>query len=201
MQPDSPGYGKMFISLGDGGNYVQVPDPFNQAQDLQRALGKIFRIDPLKQSNGKPYGIPNDNPFVGKPPALGEIWAYGLRHPQNISFDLGGDGTFMIADIGQEHVEEINIGVKGANYGWPNREGTFVTDRADGRVLYAPPADDTKKGYTPPVAQFDHFENSAVYRSCRGHRRLRLPRHRDAGPARPLPLRRHGHRAESSTFQ
>jgi glucose/arabinose dehydrogenase len=158
-QPDSPGYGKLFISIGDGGNYVQVPDPFNQGQNLQRALGKIFRIDPLKQSNGKPYGIPSDNPFVGKPPALGEIWAYGLRHPQNISFDLGGDGAFMISDIGQEHVEEINIGVKGGNYGWPNREGTFVTDRADGRVLYAPPADDTKKGYTPPVAQFDHFEN------------------------------------------
>jgi glucose/arabinose dehydrogenase len=139
----------MFISIGDGGNYVQVPDPFNQAQNLQRALGKIFRIDPLKQSDGKPYGIPSDNPFVGKPPALGEIWAYGLRHPQNISFDLGGDGTFMIADIGQEHIEEIDIGVKGANYGWPNREGTFVTDRADGQVLYAPPVDDTKKGYTP----------------------------------------------------
>jgi glucose/arabinose dehydrogenase len=72
---------------------------------------------------------------------------------------MGGGGTFLIADVGQEHIEEINVGVKGANYGWPLREGTFVTDRADGRVLYAPPADDTKKGFTFPVAQFDHFEN------------------------------------------
>jgi glucose/arabinose dehydrogenase len=157
----SPGYGKLFISIGDGGNYVTRPDPFNQAQNTKRALGKIFRIDPLKQGSGKPYGIPSDNPFVGNANFLPEIWAYGLRHPQNISFDPEGSGTFLISDIGQEHVEEINIGIKGANYGWPLREGTFVTDRANGRVLYEPPADDTKKGFTFPVAQFDHFENGA----------------------------------------
>ncbi len=157
----SPDYGKMFISIGDGGNYVTTPDPFNQAQNLKRALGKIFRIDPLRQNDGKPYGIPSDNPFVGRADVLPEIWAYGLRHPQNICFDRGPGGTFLIADIGQEHIEEINIGIKGANYGWPLREGTFVTDRANGRILYAPPADDTKKGFTFPVAQFDHFEDGA----------------------------------------
>lgn len=161
-RPGQVGHGAMFVGVGDGGNVPGRPDPYNQAQDLGRALGKILRIDPLRQGSGEPYGIPADNPFVDRNGRLPEIWAYGLRHPLNMSFDSGGAGALIVTDIGQEHVEEVNLGAKGANYGWPEREGTFVTDRRDGTVLYAPPTDDTAKGFTFPVAHYDHHEGGPV---------------------------------------
>ena len=76
-----------------------------------------------------------------------------MRHPQNLTFDRGGAGTLLIADIGQTQIEEINIGRSGANYGWPVREGTFVTDRRRVQDLYALPVDDAARGFTYPVAQ------------------------------------------------
>jgi hypothetical protein len=161
LRPGDPGYGMMFFGVGDGGNFPTNPDPYNQAQNPGLAPGKIFCIDPLPQGT-RPYGIPGDNPFVGRPGHLPEIWAMGVRHPQNLCFDRGGSGAFIIADIGQAHIEEINLGVKGANYGWPLREGTFVSDRTNPRTLYALPADDSTKGFTYPVAQYDHSEGFAV---------------------------------------
>jgi hypothetical protein len=161
-QPDTPGYGMMFIGVGDGGNFSTHPDPYEQAQNLRLAPGKILRINPLLQRDGKPYAVPGDNPFVGRANALPEIWALGLRHPQNLTFDRGGAGTLLIADIGQNQIEEINIGRSGANYGWPVREGTFVTDRRRVQDLYALPADDAARGFTYPVAQYDHTEGLAV---------------------------------------
>jgi glucose/arabinose dehydrogenase len=157
-QPGSPDYGKLFIGVGDGGNVPEHPDPYDQAQDPGRALGKLLRVDPLKQADGAQYGIPADNPFVGRRGYLPEIWALGLRHPQNLSFDRGGAGTFLITDIGQAYIEEVNLGIKGANYGWPLREGTFATDRLDQMTLYALPDDDPQNGFTYPVAQYDRDE-------------------------------------------
>ena len=125
---ESPAYGKMFITTGDGGNHPKPPDPYHQAQDPARALGKLLRIDPLKQANGAAYGVPADNPFIGKAGYLPEIWALGFRHPQNLSFDRGGTGAMIVTDIGQSNIEEVNLGVRGGNYGWPYREGTFVTE-------------------------------------------------------------------------
>jgi hypothetical protein len=72
--------------------------------------------------------------------------------------DRGGTGAFLVTDIGQRHVEEVNLGIKGANYGWPLREGTFATDRRDPTVLRALPPDDAALGFTYPVAQYDRDE-------------------------------------------
>ena len=155
-------YGKMFIGVGDGGNVPEHPDPYDQAQNPGRALGKILRIDPLRQADGRRYGVPGDNPFVGRSGYLAEIWALGLRHPLNLSFDRGGTGKFLIADIGQAQIEEVNLGVAGANYGWPLREGTFATERLDQTTLYALPADDAQNNFTYPVAQYDHSEGRAI---------------------------------------
>jgi hypothetical protein len=96
---------------------------------------------------------------------LPEIWALGLRHPQNLCFDRGGP-AFLIADIGQAQLEEVNLGAAGANYGWPLREGTFATVRDDESALEPLPADDgwsfpgeaTKRPFTYPVAQYDRSE-------------------------------------------
>ena len=76
----SANYGKLYIGIGDGGNTPERPDRYDHAQDPGRALGKIFRVDPLRRSDGRRYAVPADNPFVGVTGWLPEIWALGLRH-------------------------------------------------------------------------------------------------------------------------
>jgi glucose/arabinose dehydrogenase len=115
--------GMLILALGDGGS---GGDPHNNAQNPQTFLGKFLRIDPRKPSGGKPYGIPSDNPFVGREGALPEIWAYGLRNPWRISFDRETKDLW-VGDVGQNRIEEINFippaAQSGANYGWPKFEG------------------------------------------------------------------------------
>jgi hypothetical protein len=91
-------------------------------------LGKILRIDVDRVDEGKAYGIPADNPFVGQQGTLPEIYALGLRNPWRISFDLGGDGSLFVSDAGQNLWEEVDIVTKGGNYGWNIREGTHCFD-------------------------------------------------------------------------
>lgn len=114
--------GHLYIALGDGGQANDTglghPEQGN-GQDTTTLLGKILRIDVDK---GNPYAIPSDNPFLrggGRP----EIYAYGFRNPWGISFDRGGKHELFAADVGQDRFEEINIVVKGGNYGWRMREG------------------------------------------------------------------------------
>ncbi len=101
--------------------YLMIGDKWAAAnsQDLSKAGGKIIRIN-------KDGTIPADNPFVNEPGALDEVWAYGLRNPYRGFWDLPAN-RLIIGDVGgnvQETArEEINIGVAGANYGWPNCEG------------------------------------------------------------------------------
>ena len=90
------------------------------------------------------------------PKTLDEIWAYGLRNPHRFSWDTGGEGKILIADVGQAWIEEVNLGSKEANYGWGNREGTWIIDEKNENVLLTLPKDDAKYGYTYPVAQYDH---------------------------------------------
>ena len=159
--PGSADRGLLYISFGDGG---PAHDPHDRGQRRETPLGAILRIDPLPPSpRGRAYGIPADNPFVGLSGVAAEIWAYGLRHPQQFSWDV--DGRMFIADIGQASVEEVNLGVAGGNYGWRLREGTFATEHAVGELrggpVYPRPATDpTSLIY--PVAQYDHDEGRAI---------------------------------------
>ncbi|MEX0978924.1 MAG: PQQ-dependent sugar dehydrogenase [Pirellulales bacterium] len=111
--------GYLYIAIGDGG---LRDDPFKSGQNLKTHLAKILRIDVDHKDPGKNYAIPKDNPFVGRPDALGEIWAYGLRNPWRIAFDKQ-TGTLWCADVGQDLWEEIDLITKGGNYGWNLREG------------------------------------------------------------------------------
>jgi len=102
----------------DGLLYAAVGDNANgaNAQTLSTRLGKMLRIT----STG---GIPTNNPFFNT--ATGDnraIWALGVRNPFTFSFQ-NGTGRMFINDVGQNTWEEINDGIAGSNYGWPNCEG------------------------------------------------------------------------------
>ena len=122
--------GFLYLGSGDGGhkNDINKEDadkargPHGNGQDLNTLLGKILRIDVDKPAAGKLYGIPQDNPFA-KGGGLPEIYAWGIRNPWGMSFDRGGQRELFEVEVGQSRWEEVNIIVKGGNYGWNLREG------------------------------------------------------------------------------
>ncbi len=153
-------YGLLYLGTGDG-SAALAGYPF-LCDNPNKIWSSIIRIDPLgrNSSNGN-YGIPEDNPFANDSNKLGEIWSYGFRNAHRISWDESGSGKMFASNIGQHSLEEVNLVKKGANYGWPNREGTFLFDvNANTELVYPLPEDDS--GYTYPVIQFDHDEANAV---------------------------------------
>ena len=155
-------WGMLFISFGDGGG---AHDPREHGQNVETPLGAILRIDPLIDDleAEESYKIPKDNPEIEG--AIPELWAFGLRHPQHFSWDT--DGRMFILDIGQDQVEEINLGSAGANYGWRQREGTFATahgvETNDGLGgVYEVDLEAEESDYVYPVAQYDHDEGFAI---------------------------------------
>jgi hypothetical protein len=118
----------LYIGSGDGGSGEQQTAMRSNPQRLDTLVGKILRIVPdLKEhvdsstvsENGR-YRTPNDNPFASTAGARKEIWAYGLRNPHRLVWD--GD-TLIAATVGLHTWEAVYIIHKGANYGYPLREG------------------------------------------------------------------------------
>jgi glucose/arabinose dehydrogenase len=142
------GLGRLLIGLGDGGS---GGDPNGNAQNANRLLGKILRIDPATDSfptdDARDYAIPAGNPFAtagGAP----EIFALGVRNPFRGSVDPV-TGDIFIGDVGQDVVEEVDripANASGTlNYGWNRREGSQP---------YNGGAD--SPGFTLPVTQYTH---------------------------------------------
>jgi len=107
----------------DGTLYITTGEHFDPpaAQDLTSPRGKILRIN-------RDGTIPTDNPFYdGAGPHRDEIWALGLRNPFRAFYD-GPTGRLYVGDVGGNDYstaqEELNLGVAGANYGWPSCEGS-----------------------------------------------------------------------------
>jgi len=94
--------GKLYAGVGETGDR-------GLAQDPKSLNGKILRIDPEG-------GVPKDNPFPGS-----KVWSLGHRNVQGLAFD--GAGRLWASEFGQENVDEVNLIVKGHNYGWPVVEG------------------------------------------------------------------------------
>jgi glucose/arabinose dehydrogenase len=147
--------GMLYIPMGDGGG-KPGGDPLRRAQNLFSLGGKMLRIDVNRTQGSRQYGIPADNPFVGKEAVREEIWAYGLRNPWGIHFDA--EGTLWEADVGQEIWEEINHIEKGGNYGWSWRDGTMAYSARE-LAGEKPPADLT---FVDPVHVYDHSQGISI---------------------------------------
>jgi hypothetical protein len=158
--------GYLYIALGDGGG---GGDPNNRAQSPNSLLGKILRIN---VDNGAQYGIPPGNPFVSNPAVRDEIWAFGLRNPWRFSFDrITGD--LIIADVGQNAWEEINIQPSAStgaeNYGWSCYEGMYVYNDERNCTTYG--------NLTNPVLEYAHGPNDSIGCSVTGGYRYRGSRY------------------------
>lgn len=116
--------GYLYIGMGDGGS---GNDPQNRAQNVNDLLGKMLRIDIDRTSPGLPYANPETNPFFGPTPGADEIYAVGFRNPWRFSFDRV-TGQLLAGDVGQNAREEIDLVVRGGNYGWRVFEGNRCTN-------------------------------------------------------------------------
>lgn len=143
--------GFLYISIGDGG---KANDPQRFSQNTFVYNGKILRIDVDTRAGRRPYGLPDDNPFLNKPGHLPEIFALGLRNPWGLAFHPDTNELWA-ADVGQNAWEEINIITKGGNYGWSYREATHSANaRTD-----APP-----KGakFIDPIHEYDRSSGLSI---------------------------------------
>jgi glucose/arabinose dehydrogenase len=142
--------GYLYIGMGDGGS---GGDPQNNAQNPGTLLGKMLRID---VDGALPYAVPSDNPFVGNPGVLDEIWALGLRNPWRFSFDRQ-TGDLFIGDVGQRTWEEVNFQPAGSpggeNYGWRLMEGTHC---------YNPSTDCNDGTLNLPIIEYSHSVGCSI---------------------------------------
>lgn len=159
--------GKLYISMGDGGyanDWGIGHNPITgNGQDMTTNLGKILRIDVDARTGDKPYGVPSDNPFVGKKDINPEIWASGLRNAWRCSFDTGS-GQLFCGDVQQNSYEAIKIIGKGQNMGWRRVEGMmrcFDYQKPDNH-----PAKCDKSGITPAIIEYNNC--TAKPKGCKG---------------------------------
>ena len=186
-RPGNPDYGNLYVSLGDGAQ-GETPGPGHTLpQRLDALVGKILRITPdinlrpkdMLSANGR-YRIPSTgsdpNPFVNVTGARPEVYAYGLRHPHRMDWDAASK-TLLVNDIGLHEWEEIDVVVKGGNYGYSEREGNeqvFIDQEGKTGSLLNPsvpfPEKDrlTVNGLPEPVtplypaAVYSHWEGDSI---------------------------------------
>jgi putative heme-binding domain-containing protein len=114
--------GFLYIAAGDA---AEIGDGHETGQDITDLPGSLLRIDVDRTSQGRPYAIPQDNPFLAVPGARGEVWAYGLRQFWRMNFDRK-TGELWGGDIGQDLWESVHRLERGGNYGWSVNEGNHA---------------------------------------------------------------------------
>ena len=139
-RPGDADWRVLYVACGDGGTGDQRTSVRLIPQRLDSLVGKVLRIVPdLKEhedtsvvsENGR-YRVPKDNPFVSVAGARPEVWAYGLRNPHRLTWDVDrtnpANHHLIAAVIGWNTWETVVILRKGANYGYPEREGTDMLE-------------------------------------------------------------------------
>jgi hypothetical protein len=178
-RPGGADWRLLYIACGDSGSGESSnPDMRSNPQRLDTLVGKILRIVPDPEEhqssstisqNGR-YRIPDDNPFVSLRGARREIWAYGLRNPARLTWDVdpaNPRNSYLLASvIGLSTWETVVVIHKGANYGYSLREGNQKLETtnhtsdlpADDRIPIRINANETAGMTTPtyPVLQYGH---------------------------------------------
>ena len=135
-------YGCRFIFDRDNHLFFSIGDKqeMMDAQDLSKPTGKIHRVN----DDGS---IPNDNPFIDRPGALGSIWSYGHRNPQGFAWDPV-TGKLWASEHGPRGGDEVNVIERGRNYGW----GVITMGTQEGITKQAAPGmEQPVVFYTPSV--------------------------------------------------
>jgi hypothetical protein len=153
-RPGDPEWRVLYIGCGDGGSGERRTAMRQNPQRLDTLVGKIMRIVPdlslqtetsTVSENGR-YRIPRDNPFASTAGARKEIWAYGLRNPHRLTWDVDpadrANNHLIAASIGLHAWETVYVIHKGANYGYSEREGTEVLQGPDNTMAKLPPVDE-----------------------------------------------------------
>ena len=167
-RPGDPDWGVLYIGCGDGGAGERRTAMRQNPQRLDTMVGKILRIVPdlalhtattTISENGR-YRIPRDNPFASTPGARKEVWAYGLRNPHRLIWDVDPanrtNNHLIAASIGLHAWEAVYVVRRGANYGYPEREGTEVLQGPDNTMAKLPEVDEI------PVRITDTVTNGTV---------------------------------------
>jgi aldose sugar dehydrogenase len=106
--------GKLYVSIGDNTCCSTIDNINAQSLSPNNIYGKVLRLN----TDGT---APSDNPFFVVPGDDPRIYAYGFRNPFRLTFTP--DGKLLVADVGQNTWEEVNLVTAGANYGWFLDEG------------------------------------------------------------------------------
>jgi hypothetical protein len=184
-KPGDADWRVLYIGAGDGGSGEQKdPAMRHNPQRLDTLVGKILRIIPdlaehpstsAVSANGR-YRIPNDNPFAKTSGARGEIWAYGLRNPHRLTWEVDparpSNNRLLAMVIGLHTWEAVDVIHKGANYGYSEREGTeqlLPTNLtgplpADDRILVLISDTVTHGTVAPtyPVLEYNHAQGFSI---------------------------------------
>ena len=180
-RPGDPDWRVMYLGAGDAQSGEQRDSRRLNPQRLDTLVGKILRIIPdltahvttsTVSENGR-YRIPGDNPYVGLPGARAEVWASGLRNPHRFAWDVdptrSGAPLLLAFNIGLTAWESVVIVRKGANYGYPFREGSQLMSLdgmgpipANDELPVQVTDTDTRGTIRPtyPVVQYPHTGNS-----------------------------------------
>ncbi|XP_036392475.1 HHIP-like protein 1 [Megalops cyprinoides] len=161
--------GYLYIFIGDGGRGGDPFGKFGNSQNKSTLLGKVLRVDVDNNDDGAPYSVPPDNPFMGVEGALPEIYAYGVRNMWRCSIDRGdpvsgkGRGRMFCGDVGQNKYEEVDLIVKGGNYGWRAKEGFSCYDK---QLCKNSSLDDILPIYAYPHKVGKSVTGGYIYRGC-----------------------------------
>ncbi|KAG2469290.1 HIPL2 protein, partial [Polypterus senegalus] len=161
--------GYLYIFVGDGGKAGDPFGAFGNSQNKSSLLGKVLRVDVDDNNDGPPYWIPVDNPFLQDVKARPEVYAYGVRNMWRCSFDRGDPGTgagrgrLFCGDVGQNKFEEVDLIIKGGNYGWRAKEGFSCYDN---KLCHNSSLNDILPIFAYPHKIGKSVTGGYVYRGC-----------------------------------